>query len=46
MRREDSNFVTQVLQAYRSIDDKTFGAANAKIGVEENDVFLFRRHNC
>jgi len=45
MRREDGGFVTQILQAYRSIDDKTFSAADAKIWVEEDDVLLSRRHD-
>lgn len=45
MRREDSDFVTQILQAYCSIDNKTFSTANAKVWVEEDDILLSRRHD-
>lgn len=46
MRREDGDLVTQGLQAYSSIDDKTFSAADAEIWVEEDDVLLSRKHDC
>lgn len=35
---EDGDLVTYILQANSCIDHKAFGAANAEIGMEEDDV--------
>ena len=37
---EDRDLMAQVLQAYCSVNNKAFGAANSKIRVEENDALL------
>jgi hypothetical protein len=35
---EDGHLVAKVLEAYSSIDDKSLCAANAKVGMEKDDV--------
>lgn len=43
VRGEDGDLVAERLQPDGGIDDEAFSAANAKVGVEEDDVLL-RRH--
>lgn len=38
MRSEDCYFVAAVLEADCGIDDKAFGTADTKVGMEEDDV--------
>lgn len=38
---EDCDFVAEVLQAYCGVDDEALGAADAEVGVEEDDVLGF-----
>jgi hypothetical protein len=41
----DRDFMPQILEAHRCIDDQALCAADAKVGMEEDDVFLFEfRH--
>lgn len=43
VRGEDGDPVAERLQTNGGIDDEAFGAADAKVGVEEDDILL-RRH--
>jgi hypothetical protein len=41
----DRDFMPQILEAHRCIDDQALCAADAKVGMEEDDVLLFEfRH--
>ena len=44
MAREDGDFVSAVLQTHRSVDDETFCASDAEVGVEEDYTLLYTRH--
>jgi len=44
VRGEDGDGVAPVLEADGGVDDEAFGAADAEVGVEEDDVFLLFAH--
>lgn len=44
VRGEDGDGVAKVLQTDGGVDDEAFGAADAEVGVEEDDVFLLFAH--
>ena len=46
VRGEDGDFVVQPLEAHGGVDDKTFGASDAKVWVEEDNVLRVGRHVC